>query len=113
MLNVKSVANYWQTQAVSTDTGRSTLERSLTSVPTVTSKSSSDITSRLGLILPISRRFIQRYNMKQHIKTHRLDPEEMAKNSINIDLTPKPESLNPLKLALPSFLPDSGLNLTH
>ena len=59
------------------------------------------------------RRFIQRYNMKQHIKTHRLDPEEMAKNSINIDLTPKTESLNPLKLALPSFMPDTGLNMTH
>jgi len=51
--------------------------------------------------------------MKQHIKTHRLDPEEMAKNSINIDLTPKTESLNPLKLALPSFMPDTGLNMTH
>jgi len=59
------------------------------------------------------KRFIQRYNMKQHIKTHRLDPEEMQKNSINIDLTPKPESLNPLKLSMPSFLAESGLNMTH
>ena len=61
----------------------------------------------------ICRRFIQRYNMKQHIKTHRLDPEEMQKNSINIDLTPKPESLNPLKLSLPSFMAENGLNMTH
>ena len=51
--------------------------------------------------------------MKQHIKTHRLDPEEMQKNSINIDLTPKPESLNPLKLSLPSFMAENGLNMTH
>ena len=51
--------------------------------------------------------------MKQHIKTHRLDPEEMQKNSINIDLTPKTESLNPLKLAMPSLLAESGLNMTH
>ena len=77
----------------------------------MTSKSESDISPGFNSLL--YRRFIQRYNMKQHIKTHRLDPEEMAKNSINIDLTPKPESLNPLKLALPSFLPDTGLNLTH
>ena len=32
------------------------------------------------------RRFIQRYNMKQHIKTHRMDPEDVK---IHMDLTPK------------------------
>lgn len=79
----------------------------------MTSKSSANISLDQATNFLLYRRFIQRYNMKQHIKTHRLDPEEMAKNSINIDLTPKPESLNPLKLALPSFLPDTGLNLTH
>ena len=51
--------------------------------------------------------------MKQHIKTHRLSPEEMQKHGINIDLTPKPDSMNPMKLAIPSFLADSGLNITQ
>ena len=50
--------------------------------------------------------------MKQHIKTHRLDPEEMQ-NAINIDLTPKVESISHLKLPLPNFHSDSGLNMTH
>ena len=54
--------------------------------------------------------------MKQHIKTHRLDPEEMkaAVSNINIDLTPKVENpiMAQLKLPLPNF-PENGLNLTH
>ena len=50
--------------------------------------------------------------MKQHIKTHRLDPEDM-KNSINIDLTPKVENISHLKLPIPNFHSENGLNMTH
>jgi len=74
------------------------------------------------------KRFIQRYNMKQHIKTHRLeDPDMKASglsladikpNGINIDLTPKghessqgPKAMNHLKLSMPGF--DHGLNMSH
>ena len=51
--------------------------------------------------------------MKQHIKTHRLDPEDIKSSSINIDLTPKVETMNHLKLPLPNFHPDNGMNMTH
>ena len=52
--------------------------------------------------------------MKQHIKTHRLDPEDMkaAISNINIDLTAKESPMARLKLPLPNF-PDNGLNMTH
>ena len=58
------------------------------------------------------KRFIQRYNMKQHIKTHRLGPE--SKEGISVDLTPQAEplSLSHMKLSMPSFHPDA-LNMTH
>ena len=49
--------------------------------------------------------------MKQHIKTHRLDPEEMQ-NAINLDLTPKMDAMSHLKLPLPNFT-ENGLNMTH
>jgi len=60
------------------------------------------------------KRFIQRYNMKQHIKTHRLEHEDTKNNSINIDLTPKVEAMSQLKLPIPGFHPEHhGLNMSH
>ena len=132
---MKNAENCWQIPAVCTDTGRFTRERSHTSVHTVTSKLHFTLLiikiiitfflvwritwptwkiPNCYLILCYCRRFIQRYNMKQHIKTHRMDPEDIkSSSSINIDLTPKVETMNHLKLPLPNFHPDNGMNMTH
>merc|ERR1719228_2898922 len=54
------------------------------------------------------RRFIQRYNMKQHIKTHRI---ELLADQKNLDLLPKNHDLS--SLMEQERLSESQHNLTH
>ena len=69
---------------------------------------------------PLFRRFIQRYNMKQHIKTHRIELlADGGKAARDMDYgSDAPEDdvreMGPLK-NLPTFLehPERGLNMTQ
>jgi len=64
------------------------------------------------------RRFIQRYNMKQHIKTHRIELLADGKKGIDVDVDSDHEESVPMPLSLknlPSFLEhqERGLNMTQ
>lgn len=68
------------------------------------------------------RRFIQRYNMKQHIKTHRIEllNENGAKNIMESNADGMSEDEEPQRMSfqpsnLPSFLEhqERGLNMTQ
>ena len=73
--SVRSVVSCWPTPVVSIDTGRFTPEKSLTNVPIVIGKIQThrDIIVLFTNNFQYFRRFIQRFNMKQHIKTHRIE----------------------------------------
>lgn len=58
------------------------------------------------------RRFIQRYNMKQHIKTHRIELLADQKNGFHHDLSVKGNGMSPLHLA--SYQEqDHGLDMSN